>query len=126
MPAAARISDQHTCPLSDGPKPHVGGPIAAGEPTVLIGFMPAARVGDQAVCVGPPDLIAAGEVTVLIGDRPAARLGDATAHGGVVVAGCPTVMIGSSPQADALTTDKPFCEPCAAAPSEGTGRKKSR
>ena len=115
MPPAARISDMHTCPMADGPKPHVGGPVAIGDPTVLIGFMPAARVGDQAVCVGMPDIIATGAPNVLIGNKPAARLGDQTAHGGVIVAGCPTVMIGSSPQSDALQTDKPFCEKCKAA-----------
>ena len=94
MPPAARIGDMHTCPLSDGPKPHVGGPIAMGCPTVLIGFMPAARVGDMAVCVGPPDAIAMGSFTVFIGGMPAARIGDLTMHGGVISMGCPTVIIG--------------------------------
>jgi uncharacterized Zn-binding protein involved in type VI secretion len=84
----------HTCPVSDGPKPHVGGPILKGEPSVMIGFMPAARVGDTCVCVGPPDMIAKGSATVTIGFMPAARLGDNTAHGGVIVQGCPTVQIG--------------------------------
>jgi uncharacterized Zn-binding protein involved in type VI secretion len=86
----------HTCPMVTGTVPHVGGPIAVGCPTVLIGGMPAARVGDMAVCVGPPDTIAKGSATVLIGGKPAARLGDNTAHGGVIVVGCPTVMIGDS------------------------------
>jgi len=95
MPPAARISDMHTCPMvNPGPVPHVGGPIVAGCPTVLIGFMPAARVGDACVCVGPPDTIVKGSATVMIGNMPAARLGDSTAHGGVIVVGCPTVMIG--------------------------------
>ncbi|MFN3848737.1 MAG: PAAR domain-containing protein [Spirosomataceae bacterium] len=95
MPAAARITDMHTCPLSDGPKPHVGGPILpAGCPTVLIGGLPAARVGDMASCAGPPDSIVVGSATVMIGGMPAARQGDSTAHGGIIVAGCPTVMIG--------------------------------
>lgn len=94
MPPAARITDMHTCPMSDGPKPHVGGPIIKGEPSVLIGFMPAARVTDTAVCVGPPDMIVKGSSSVLIGFMPAARIGDQTVHGGVIVAGCPTVMIG--------------------------------
>jgi uncharacterized Zn-binding protein involved in type VI secretion len=84
----------HTCPMSDGPKPHVGGPIMPpGAPTVLIGGMPAARVGDMATCTGPPDLIAMGSSKVMIGGMPAARMGDTTAHGGVIVAGAPTVMI---------------------------------
>jgi uncharacterized Zn-binding protein involved in type VI secretion len=75
--------------------PHVGGPILPpGCPTVLIGMMPAARVGDMLVCVGPPDVIALGSMTVLIGGQPAARLGDMTAHGGAIVVGLPTVMIG--------------------------------
>jgi len=96
MPPAARISDMHTCPMSDGPKPHVGGPILPpGCPTVLIGNLPAACLGDMAVCVGPPDSIIKGSATVLIGNKPAARVGDQTAHGGVIMPpGCPTVMIG--------------------------------
>jgi uncharacterized Zn-binding protein involved in type VI secretion len=99
MPPAARVGDMHTCPMQDptpvGPKPHVGGPILpSGCPTVLIGFMPAARVGDMATCVGPPDSIVKGSATVMIGYMPAARIGDTTAHGGSIVVGCPTVMIG--------------------------------
>lgn len=95
MPPAARLTDFHSCPMCTGPVPHVGGPIASpGVPTVLIGFMPAATMGDMAVCVGPPDTIIKGSATVLIGMKPAARMGDNTAHGGVIVVGCPTVMIG--------------------------------
>jgi len=95
MPPAARIGDMHTCPLvNPGPVPHVGGPIVKGQPNVLIGFMPAARMSDQCVCVGPPDMIAKGSVTVMIGNMMAARMGDLTVHGGVIVAGCPQVMIG--------------------------------
>ena len=94
MPPAARVSDMHTCPLSDGPKPHVGGPILPpGAPTVLIAGLPAARVGDMATCVGPPDTIVIGSSKVMIGGMPAARMGDSTAHGGVIVLGAPTVMI---------------------------------
>ncbi len=94
MPAA-RVTDMHVCPMFNGPVPHVGGPIMPpGCLTVLIGKMPAARVGDMAVCVGPPDVIAMGSVTVLIGKMPAARMLDSTAHGGVIVAGYPTVLIG--------------------------------
>lgn len=95
MPPAARVGDMHTCPMSDGPKPHVGGPILPpGAPTVLIGGLPAARMGDMATCVGPPDLIVRGSATVLIGGKPAARMGDNTAHGGIITLGCPTVQIG--------------------------------
>ena len=77
------------------PIPHVGGPITGpGQPNVLIGGMPAAKVGDMAVCVGPPDSIVKGSATVMIGGAPAARMGDTTAHGGSIVLGLPTVMIG--------------------------------
>ena len=86
MPPAARLTDMHTCPMVTGIVPHVGGPILPPcEPTVLIGMLPAARVGDMATCVGPPDSIAMGSPTVLIGNMMAARLGDPTVHGGVIV-----------------------------------------
>ena len=95
MPPAARITDMHTCPLFNGPVPHVGGPIVGPSvSTVLIGGQPAAVVGDMCTCVGPPDTIVRGSGTVLIGGRPAARIGDMTAHGGVIVMGFPTVIIG--------------------------------
>ncbi|MDE2335018.1 MAG: PAAR domain-containing protein [Rhodospirillales bacterium] len=92
---AARLTDMHVCPMTTGPVPHVGGPIAGpGCPTVLIQMLPAARATDQAVCVGPPDMIAMGSTTVLIGNMPAARLGDPCGHGGSIVLGCFTVLIG--------------------------------
>jgi uncharacterized Zn-binding protein involved in type VI secretion len=92
---AARLTDMHVCPMVTGLVPHVGGPIAGpGCPTVLIGGMPAARVGDMLACVGPPDTIALGSFTVLIGGMPAAQLGSLCAHGGTVVVGCPVVLIG--------------------------------
>jgi uncharacterized Zn-binding protein involved in type VI secretion len=95
---AARIGDMHICPmLTPGlpPIPHVGGPVSGpGCPTVLIGGMPAAVVGDMAVCTGPPDVIVKGSATVLIGNKPSARMGDQTAHGGTIMAGFPTVLIG--------------------------------
>lgn len=95
MPLAARINDMHFCPMVSGTVPHLGGPILPpGEPTVAIGGMPAARVGDMAICTGPPDTIVAGSGTVMIGGMPAARIGDTTAHGGAIVLGCPTVNIG--------------------------------
>lgn len=117
MPPAARISDMHTCPMvNPGPVPHVGGPIISGESSVLIGYMPAARVGDSAVCVPAVDKISQGASNVIIGNQPAARLGDPTAHGGVIVAGCPTVIIGTSAQAVVLLAaaalGTPFCEEC--------------
>jgi uncharacterized Zn-binding protein involved in type VI secretion len=94
MPPAARVSDMHVCPMVTGVVPHVGGPILPpGAPTVLIGGLPAARVGDMVTCVGPPDVIALGSFKVLIGGQPAARMGDMTAHGGSIVLGYPTVMI---------------------------------
>ncbi len=98
MPPAARLTDLHVCPMvTPGvpPVPHVGGPIVGpGVATVRIGGIPAAVMGDTAVCVGPPDTIAKGSATVNIGGKPAARMGDSTAHGGSISAGCPTVMIG--------------------------------
>jgi uncharacterized Zn-binding protein involved in type VI secretion len=95
MPAAARVGDMHICPLSSGPVAHVGGPVLPpGCATVLIGGMPAARVGDMLTCTGPPDSIIAGSSTVFIGGMPAARQGDSTAHGGTISMGCTTVMIG--------------------------------
>lgn len=92
----ARVGDYHTCPMVTSKKPHVGGPVAQGNPTVLVGGMPAATIGDMCVCCGPPDAIAQGEPTVLIGGKPAATMGGSTVHGGKIVAGCPTVMIGGS------------------------------
>jgi len=97
MPPAARVTDMHTCPMVTGVVPHVGGPILPpGCPTVLIGGLPAARVGDMCTCTGPPDtIIPPGCPTVLIGGQPAARVGDMTVHGGVIIPpGCPTVLIG--------------------------------
>ena len=95
MPPAARLTDMHTCPAVNGVVPHVGGPIIGpGEPTVLIGGLPAAVEGDNCVCVGPADFIANGSGTVMIGGKPAARMGDPTAHGGAVLMGLATVIIG--------------------------------
>lgn len=92
---AARAGDLHVCPMVTVLVPHVGGPILPpGCPTVLIGGLPAARATDMATCVGPPDVIAMGAPTVLIGKLPAARLGDPTGHGGTIVVGYPTVLIG--------------------------------
>jgi len=95
---AARLTDMHMCPMvTPGlpPIPHVGGPISGpGVPTVLIGSMPAAVVGDMCVCVGPPDTIMLGSLSVLIGGKPAARMGDQCAHGGAIAIGFPTVLIG--------------------------------
>ncbi|MBL8986961.1 MAG: PAAR domain-containing protein [Gemmatimonadetes bacterium] len=100
---AARVSDLHTCPMQTPmpppapPVPHVGGPILPpGNPKTLIGGLPAARVGDLCTCVGPPDSIVKGSATVMIGGQPAARMGDSTAHGGVIAAGFPKVLIGDS------------------------------
>jgi uncharacterized Zn-binding protein involved in type VI secretion len=92
---AATISNMHVCPMVTGIVPHVGGPILPpGAVTVLIGGLPAARVGDMCVCVGPPDVILTGAFTVLFGGMPAAHLGSMTAHGGSVIMGNPTVMVG--------------------------------
>jgi uncharacterized Zn-binding protein involved in type VI secretion len=96
MPPAARVTDMHVCPMLTGIVPHVGGPILPpGCPTVLIGNLAAARITDMATCVGPPDMIAMGSPTVWIGGLMAARMGDPTAHGGSIVMGLPTVLIGN-------------------------------
>jgi len=96
---AARITDMHVCPMEAiGPItiPHVGGPIfGPGVPNVLIGSLPAATLGDMCVCAGPVDTIVTGSSTVMIGGKPAARMGDSCAHGGTIVLGLPTVLIGS-------------------------------
>jgi len=92
---ASRITDMHVCPMVTGVVPHVGGPIVSpGGPTTLIGGLPSATLGSQCVCVGPPDIVAKGSATVLISKKPAARMGDSTAHGGVIVLGCFTVLVG--------------------------------
>ncbi len=98
MPPASRLTDMHTCPMvTPGvpPIPHVGGPIIGpGAPVVLTGGLPQSVMGDSCVCVGPPDTIIKGSVTVLVTGKPAIRMGDMTAHGGSIVLGFPTVMIG--------------------------------
>jgi uncharacterized Zn-binding protein involved in type VI secretion len=92
---ASRIGDMHTCPMVTGLVPHVGGPILPPcAPTVLIGGIPAARVTDMATCVGPPDVIAKGSMTVLTVGLMQARIGDMTVHGGVIILGLPTVLVG--------------------------------
>nr|WP_275041516.1 PAAR domain-containing protein [Tateyamaria sp. ANG-S1] len=118
--------------VNPGPVPHVGGPIVMGAATVMVGKMPASRIGDTCTCVGPPDTIAKGSTSVLIEGKPAARITDSTAHGGVIVSGCPTVLIGDkggggggaapapmaglSRQANTLLSAareaSPFCEQC--------------
>lgn len=117
MPPAARVTDMHVCPMVTGIVPHVGGPILPPcEPTVLIEFLPAARITDLATCVGPPDSILMGSPTVLIGGLMAARMGDPTVHGGVIVTGAPTVQIGLPAQAGALAgaaaAGSPFVQKC--------------
>lgn len=94
MPPASRITDMHVCPMFTGPVPHVGGPIILGSFNTITGMMPQARVTDMCVCVGPPDVIVKGSMTVLVNSLPAARIGDMTAHGGVIILGFPTVIIG--------------------------------
>ena len=96
---AARITDLQVCPMQTPvgpvPVPHVGGPIIGpGAPTVLIGKLPATVMGDNCFCAGPPASLIKGSMTVLITKKPAIRMGDLTSHGGSVVAGLPTVLIG--------------------------------
>lgn len=95
MPPAARVGDMHVCPMVTGVVPHVGGPVLPPcAITVLTGSIPQARVGDMATCVGPPDVIVLGSTGVFVMGAPAARMGDLTAHGGTIMVGLPTVMIG--------------------------------
>lgn len=95
---AARITDMHVCPMvTPGvpPIPHVGGPVVSpGAPTVMVAMLPAATIGSMCVCVGPPDSVIKGSATVMMGSKPAARMLDNTAHGGMIVAGAPTVLVG--------------------------------
>jgi uncharacterized Zn-binding protein involved in type VI secretion len=96
-PPAGRVTDMHLCPMATPglpPVPHIGGPVLAGAPTVLTGGLPQARLGDPCMCVGPPDAVATGSATVLVCGLPAARMGDATVHGGALLIGMPTVIIG--------------------------------
>jgi len=97
---AARASDMHVCPMvTPGvpPIPHVGGPVLPPcSINVLTGKLPQARATDMAVCVGPPDLIAKGSSGVFVNKLPAARMGDTCAHGGTIVLGEPTVLIGET------------------------------
>lgn len=94
MPAA-RVTDMHVCPMVTVLVPHVGGPIIPPcAITVITGMMPQARITDMAICVGPPDVIVLGSFTVLVMNLPAARILDMTAHGGTIVTGFPTVLIG--------------------------------
>lgn len=128
MPPASRIGDHHVCPMvNPGPTPHVGGPILTGLGTVLIGNKAAARVSDKAQCNAPPDSIAMGAPNVLVGNKMAARIGDPTAHGGVVVQGLPTVLIGTHPQGAVLRaaakSGVAFCEECARRKAEERAKK---
>ena len=112
MPPASRIGDMHVCPMvipGTPPIPHVGGPVMAGSANVMIGGVPAARVGDACLCtpVGPSDSIIKGSMTVFINNMPATRMGDSTAHGGTVVAGMPTVIIGDSARFEPPVPGKP-------------------
>ena len=95
MAAAARVTHMHTCPMTTGSVPHVGGPLLPGSnSSVMIGGLPASIAGDSCVCTGPTDALTVGSSSVFIAGSPAVRMGDTTAHGGVVAAGCPTVIIG--------------------------------
>ena len=108
---AARVGDLHTCPLFDGPKPHVGGPVLPpGKPTVFVEKMPVARMGDLCTCVGPPDSIATGSPTVFFGGQMAARVTDTTVHGGVITVGAVKTFIGNGKPKN----DKPECQQAAA------------
>jgi uncharacterized Zn-binding protein involved in type VI secretion len=92
---AARITDNHTCPMAEGPKPHVGGPIIeAGQTSVLAEFLLVGVVGATCTCVGPPDKVSKGSSTVFACNKEVARIGDTTQHGGVIVTGSSSVIVG--------------------------------
>lgn len=114
----------HACPfVTPGvpPIPHVGGPVLPpGAPTVLIGGMPAARMGDKAVCVGPPDTIATGAFPVPISSNPAARLTDQTIHGGMISVGLPTVLIGLAGTAGNVGVGTAMCNAAANGRTSGS------
>jgi uncharacterized Zn-binding protein involved in type VI secretion len=115
MPPAARITDKHVCAK------HPPNVVVVGEPTVIVGYQPQARVSDAEACGAT---ISAGEPSVIIEGKDAARKGDPTSHGGSIASGCPTVIIGSNPSA-MLQTDKPFCEECAKKAAERAARQKA-
>lgn len=130
MYPAARLGDNHTCPMiNPDESPHTGGPISEGEDTVLIGDAPAARCGDQATCVGPTDVIVTGSCSVIIGNRSAAAIEDQTEHGGIIIEGESTVLIGGSSAGGGGSTGatmrsaraeaRPFCELCSEGQGEG-------
>jgi uncharacterized Zn-binding protein involved in type VI secretion len=80
---------------------HGGGPILPPcAVTVLTTSLPQARISDMLTCVGPPDVIAMGSFTVLTMGLPSARMGDMTVHGGAIVVGAPTVLIGDAGSAN--------------------------
>jgi uncharacterized Zn-binding protein involved in type VI secretion len=114
---AARIGDEHFCPKATPgtpPAPHIGGPVASGCLNVLIEDRPAARIGDLCTCIGEPDTIITGSSGVYIGGQPAARMGDKTAHGGKIMLGSRTVLIGESMglgKPDLLDNDEKHTEP---------------
>lgn len=115
MPPVARISDRHVCAK------HPPNAVVVGEPTVIVGYQPVARVSDAEAC---GSTITQGESSVIIEGKEAARKGDPTSHGGAIASGCPTVIIGSNPSA-ILQTDKPFCEECARKAAERAAREKA-
>lgn len=116
MPEAARIDDDHLCPMMNpGNVPHdVGQVLQTGERTVFIGGPAAARVGDKVKCKGPPATIVKGSSTVKIEEQDAARRTDPTDHGGTVTVGCGTVTIGDTPPAaiTLLKSGAPLLEIC--------------
>lgn len=119
---AARVGDAHTCPMVDpGPMPHLGGPVLPpGAPTVLIGGKPAARMGDTVACAGlATDSIQGGAFPVSIERNPAARMSDKTAHGGVIVTGEPTVLIGLAGVAGNVLVGTAFCQAAASGRASG-------
>jgi len=93
--AACQVGSLHTCPMMNGPIPHVGSTLVTPmAPTVLVGGLPIGTVGAMCVCVGPPDAVAAGSTFVFAGGLSVARMGDSTTHGGAMMLGLMTVLVG--------------------------------
>lgn len=91
----ATLGSNHFCPMKDGKKEHVGGPVIKGSATVFAGGKPICRLGDQLQCQSPSlDVVAAGSVKVFADGKPIARVGDQTAHGGTILQGMPNILIG--------------------------------
>jgi len=87
----ALTGHQHLCPLDE----HIGGPIKDGDPTLTVNGITVALVGHRCECCKEsPDIIIQGAAALTVNGIPVAVVGSATAHGGQVIQGDPTLTIG--------------------------------